>query len=74
MIEREEIFMKLVEIIEMENDEDKLTTDTYIEDIVFDSITKIGVMALIDTYATKKVNVQDLLDCKQIKNIIDLVH
>lgn len=74
MVDRNVFLEELAELIEMEDDSNILTEDTDTEDIVFDSITKLGVLALIDTYSSKKVKVQDLLDCKKIKDIIELVY
>ena len=70
---REEVLEALSEIIEMENEEETINENTMIEDVIFDSITKLGLLAYMDNYAKTKRSVKDMLACEKISDLIDLV-
>ncbi|URZ18161.1 phosphopantetheine-binding protein [Clostridium felsineum] len=74
MIEREKILEELEELIEMKDENKKLEEETNLENVNMDSITKLGILAVIDTYSSKRVKVQDLIECKKIKDIINLIY
>lgn len=73
-MEREGILEALTELIEMEDASKVLAEDTHMEEVIFDSITKLGILAFLDTYAAKKRTVQEVLDCEKISDLIDLVY
>jgi len=75
-MERETFLGMLLELLDFDDEEEQkeITEDTSLDELEFDSISKLGILALLDTYAKKKTKVEDLVNCKKVKDIIDLVY
>lgn len=75
MIDRNTFFTMLLELLEFEEEDEKkcITEETSLEEVQFDSVTKLGVLALLDTYVGKSIKVKDISNCEKVGDIIDLV-
>ncbi|MBY9080764.1 hypothetical protein KIH86_13505 [Paenibacillus sp. HN-1] len=73
MITKDTFSSMLMEILDVEDTDLNVTEDTKLEELDFDSVTKLGVLALLDTYSDKAAKVQALQSCKTIGDIMNLV-
>lgn len=69
-MDRSELFSGIVNVLNL--DEEHVSENTLLEDIEFDSIAKLGVISVIDTYLDKIIDANLLNDCKRIGDIVDL--
>jgi hypothetical protein len=67
--------MLLSEILNVLNlDENMVGEHTLLEDIEFDSIAKLGVISVIDTFLEKVIDAALLNECITIGDVVDLAY
>lgn len=69
-MDRVELFTEIVNVLNL--DEELVNENTLLDDIEFDSIAKLGVISVIDTYLDKIIDATLLSECKTIGDIVNL--
>ncbi len=60
-MDRVELFTEIVNVLNL--DEELVNENTLLDDIEFDSIAKLGVISVIDTYLDKIIDATLLSEC-----------
>lgn len=71
-MDRETLMMELLNVLNL--DGEMAGEHTLLEDIEFDSIAKLGVISVIDTYMEKVIDASLLIECKTIGDLADLAY
>ncbi len=69
-MERRELVLEILNVLNLE--EGHAGEDTLLSDIEFDSIAKLGVISVIDTFMDKIVDAGLLSECLTIGNLADM--
>lgn len=71
-MKRNELYDLILEILELEND-DNVSEATLLDSLEFNSLATLGVISVMDAYANIVISGKDLVKCKTIGDILDLV-
>lgn len=77
-MKRNEFYNILLDQLEIENGEiisgEEVSENSELEKINFTSLKKLGVISIIDIYMNKIISGKDLINCKTIRDIINLAY
>ena len=71
---RDELFKLILEVFEIDDSEQDVNEETSLDTLEFNSLSKLGVISVMDAYANIVISTKDLRGCKTLGEILDLAN